>query len=292
MAPNLSPTLAGITQRIARIIFVTGNAQKLKEVKDILFSSATQSTDASDPARVHYILTSRKVELDELQASTTAEISARKCAKAADAISSSNTLHDPTLDELIRLRDIAAQIDPAAAKEIESSAAVAMAAFNHIRTFALVEDTSLCFTAYGGLPGPYIKWFLESLGTTGLPKMLDGFPDRSAYALCTFALVPLDRPVKESPVHRIGLLDGKYESEDKCIESQPILVEDSNPIALFSGKTYGTIVEPRGPQNFGWDPTFEPRGYKQTYAEMPKELKNSISHRYKALKALKEHLHI
>ena len=36
----------------------------------------------------------------------------------------------------------------------------------------LVEDTSLCFNAMGGLPGPYIKWFLEKLGHDGLNRML------------------------------------------------------------------------------------------------------------------------
>ena len=29
---------------------------------------------------------------------------------------------------------------------------------------ALVEDTSLCFNALNGLPGPYVKWFLEKTG--------------------------------------------------------------------------------------------------------------------------------
>lgn len=38
----------------------------------------------------------------------------------------------------------------------------------------LVEDTSLCFDALGGLPGPYIKWFLEKLKPEGLHKMLAG----------------------------------------------------------------------------------------------------------------------
>lgn len=28
----------------------------------------------------------------------------------------------------------------------------------------MVEDTSLCFNALQGLPGPYIKWFLDKLG--------------------------------------------------------------------------------------------------------------------------------
>ena len=45
----------------------------------------------------------------------------------------------------------------------------------------LVEDTCLCFHAMKGLPGPYIKWFLDKLGHDGLNKMLQGFDDYSAY---------------------------------------------------------------------------------------------------------------
>lgn len=54
----------------------------------------------------------------------------------------------------------------------------------------MVEDTSLCFNAYGGLPGPYIKWFLQKLGHEGLNAMLAGFEDKSAYAQCIFAYTP------------------------------------------------------------------------------------------------------
>ncbi len=54
----------------------------------------------------------------------------------------------------------------------------------------MVEDTSLCFNAYGGLPGPYIKWFLKNLGHEGLNRMLAGFEDKSAYAQCIFAYSP------------------------------------------------------------------------------------------------------
>merc|ERR1711915_989658 len=35
----------------------------------------------------------------------------------------------------------------------------------------IVEDTSLCFNALGGLPGVYIKWFLKNLGPDGLPRL-------------------------------------------------------------------------------------------------------------------------
>lgn len=46
----------------------------------------------------------------------------------------------------------------------------------------LVEDTCLCFNALKGLPGPYIKWFMDKIGNDGLNKMLAGFEDHSGYA--------------------------------------------------------------------------------------------------------------
>lgn len=39
-----------------------------------------------------------------------------------------------------------------------------------------------------------------------------------------------------------------------------------------------------------WDPIFQPDGFEQTYAEMEKDLKNSISHRYRSLDLLREYL--
>jgi hypothetical protein len=48
---------------------------------------------------------------------------------------------------------------------------------------------------------------------------------------------------------------------------------------------------PPGPaESFGWDPIFLPNGHKQTYAEMDKATKNSISHRSRALALLKAYL--
>ena len=54
----------------------------------------------------------------------------------------------------------------------------------------IVEDTCLCFEAYHGLPGAYIKWFLAKIGLEGLNKMLAAFDDKRAYALCSFAFTP------------------------------------------------------------------------------------------------------
>jgi inosine triphosphate pyrophosphatase len=51
----------------------------------------------------------------------------------------------------------------------------------------IIEDTCLCFDALKGLPGPYIKWFLDKLGPDGLYTMLAGFENKKAQAVCTFA---------------------------------------------------------------------------------------------------------
>jgi inosine triphosphate pyrophosphatase len=119
----------------------------------------------------------------------------------------------------------------------------------------LVEDTCLCFNALQGLPGPYIKWFMQKIGHEGLNNLLMAYEDKSAYALCTFSFA-------------IG--------------------PNVEPIT-FVGKTLGKIVPARGPNHFGWDAIFQPDGYEQTYTEMPKEVKNKISHRSRALAMVKSH---
>ena len=45
------------------------------------------------------------------------------------------------------------------------------------------------------------------------------------------------------------------------------------------GRTHGLIVPARGDLEFGWDPIFQPDGFDLTFAEMDKEVKNTISHR-------------
>ncbi len=64
--------------------------------------------------------------------------------------------------------------------------------------------------------------------------------------------------------------------------------KQGDDVKLFTGKTPGVIVEPRGPRTFGWDPCFQPNGFTQTYAELPKETKNTISHRYRALDQVRD----
>jgi len=60
---------------------------------------------------------------------------------------------------------------------------------------------------------------------------------------------------------------------------------------LFEGISEGTIItERRGREGFGYDPVFVPSGSNLTYAEMPLDEKNKISHRARAFNKLKEFL--
>jgi XTP/dITP diphosphohydrolase len=55
----------------------------------------------------------------------------------------------------------------------------------------------------------------------------------------------------------------------------------------FEGRVDGQITkEIIGEKGFGYDPVFVPNGYNKTFAEMPAEIKNSISHRKRALEAM------
>eukprot|EP00727_Mastigamoeba_balamuthi_P002089 m51a1_g11878 nucleoside-triphosphate diphosphatase, putative (226) ;mRNA; f:568775-570550 len=121
----------------------------------------------------------------------------------------------------------------------------------------LIEDTELRFDALGGMPGPYIKWFLEAVGPQGLHRMLAGFDDKRATARCTFVL---------------------------CMGP------GQEPLAAFHGDVRGTIVSPRGDNNFGWDPVFQRDEQNEqglTFAQMPPEQKNALSHRRLALEGVR-----
>ncbi len=60
---------------------------------------------------------------------------------------------------------------------------------------------------------------------------------------------------------------------------------------LFEGICKGVILtEKHGNQGFGYDPVFQPDGYKQSFAEMTLEEKGNISHRGLATKKLVEFL--
>lgn len=61
----------------------------------------------------------------------------------------------------------------------------------------------------------------------------------------------------------------------------------NNEKYFFEGKVEGEILDiPKGQAGFGYDPVFEPHGYTVSFAEMPMDEKNKISHRGRAVNKL------
>jgi inosine triphosphate pyrophosphatase len=118
----------------------------------------------------------------------------------------------------------------------------------------LVEDTSLRFLAWGALPGPFIKHFIENMGLIGLVDALSPSRNWAAEAVCG-----------------IGYHDG--------------LVAH-----YFEGRVSGMAVLPMGERGWGWDPIFRPHGSGRTYGEMPPDEKRKRSMRALALQKLADHL--
>ena len=59
-----------------------------------------------------------------------------------------------------------------------------------------------------------------------------------------------------------------------------------HPLACFHGSVEGTIIRhPKGRHGFGYDPLFVPEGFCQTFAQLGPEIKNSLSHRARAIEA-------
>jgi len=131
----------------------------------------------------------------------------------------------------------------------------ARVAYATLRKPLVVDDSGLFIEALNGFPGPYSSYVYSKIGLWGILKLLEGLENRRACFKTALALImpPLER--------------------------------------IYTGEVCGTIaVEPRGEHGFGFDPIFIPEGYTKTYAEMTREEKNRISHRFKAYKKMVEDL--
>jgi|SRR5690625_141724 len=90
------------------------------------------------------------------------------------------------------------------------------------------------------------------------------------------------REMKNTPVE-------KRTAQFVCVLALAIPREETK---FFTGKCYGHIASlPSGTNGFGYDPIFIPEGYEQTMAELPAKVKNTISHRYHAIKKFQQYLH-
>lgn len=129
-------------------------------------------------------------------------------------------------------------------------------AYEILKTPVMIDDVSFEVGVWNNFPGPLIKWMLKAgEGPSLVLKLLEKEKDRKAKARLA-----------------IGFHDG-------------------NKPYLFYGESTGTIAyEIRGDNGFGWDRIFVPEGHDQTFAEMPRELKNSISHRGRALAKFQDFL--
>jgi len=123
-----------------------------------------------------------------------------------------------------------------------------------LRGYILVEDSGLFIPSLHGFPGVYSAHFLEIWGFGPILELLRRRP-RAAY----FRAVA-------------GLRRGRKQW-------------------TFVGEVHGTIARrPAGPNGFGYDPIFIPDGWQRTFAQVPSNEKDAISHRARAMQQVGEFL--
>ena len=125
--------------------------------------------------------------------------------------------------------------------------------------WALADDSGLEVSALGNAPGVYSARYAgepcnHANNNAKLLRELAGKTDRSARFRCVAAL--------SDPTGRVETVSGS------C-----------------PGRIVGKL---RGAQGFGYDPLFVPDGHERTFAEMGNELKNTMSHRGRAMTSAKE----
>lgn len=128
-------------------------------------------------------------------------------------------------------------------------------AYELVQKPVLVEDVALNFEALGGLPGPFVKFFVDADdGLEKMCRMCDGLENRKARAECVF-----------------GYYDGER-------------------LELLHGGLDGKIADhPRGDGGFGWDRIFCPEGFEdQTRAELIQEQNEATYQTIKPIEQLRE----
>lgn len=128
-------------------------------------------------------------------------------------------------------------------------------AYRQLKRPVIVEDAGLFIDALTGFPGPYSSYVFRTIGIDGILKLMRGVRRRSA----TFKSV--------------------------------VAFHDGRRVRAFVGRVKGRIsLKPQG-LSWGFDPIFEPKGLGGlTYAQLPPEVKNQVSHRRKALEKLVRYL--
>lgn len=92
----------------------------------------------------------------------------------------------------------------------------------------------------------------------------------------------------DSQANMAKLLSNLKNKEDRTAHFKTVIALNINgETHIFEGKVIGEITtSQKGNHGFGYDPIFKPNGYKETFAELPLSIKNSISHRGQAVQKL------
>jgi len=137
----------------------------------------------------------------------------------------------------------------------------AIAVSKELSGLVIADDSGLEVAALDGAPGIYSARYAGDKAT-----------DKEN----------IDRLLGE--LGRIGAQRGQRRARFRCVLA---LARNGQMLGTFEGIADGAIVDqPRGSRGFGYDPIFVPNGFGHTFAELPGELKNRISHRAQAIRAL------
>ena len=164
---------------------------------------------------------------------------------------------------VLSLSDIGCHDDiPETAPTLEGNALIkARWVYERYGRDCFADDTGLEVTALGGGPGVHTARY-------AFPDRHD--PEANTQKLLSELAGKDDRSARFRTV--IALIEGGAER-------------------LFEGVVEGVItVEKRGTEGFGYDPVFSPEDTGKTFAELGAEVKNSISHRARAVAKLCDYL--
>ena len=141
----------------------------------------------------------------------------------------------------------------------ENAALKAVSASQCIPGIVLADDSGLEVDALGGRPGVWSSRFGGEEGNHSKNN---------------------ERMILELKQAGVSTPD-QTKARFRCVM---VLAQKGKILAEFSGVVEGhMILEKRGKEGFGYDPLFVPEGYDQTFAELPGSVKNSMSHRGRAL---------
>ena len=140
------------------------------------------------------------------------------------------------------------------------------------------DDTGLEIDVLNGRPGVYTaRWYLEDGDHHKLDTEMEVFAANRAKALRELK----DQADRGAQFKTVVTLIMKL----SAISSQ---YSDIQVKGIVRGRI---ATEEHGDGGFGYDPLFIPEGYDRTFAELPAEVKNSISHRARAMQELVQTLH-